>query len=104
MDAFRSLRTRSYIGLSLAIAVTGCKSDSCHRRRQPEHPGAESLSSDQNLSGQPIQASVANGVVTLGGTVTSDTARTIASGDAAQIAGVQDGSQQPGGRSRRHRP
>src|ERR1019366_621600 len=47
------------------------------------------LSSDQNLSGQPIQTSVANGVVTLNGNVYSDAARSIASGDAAQVAGIK---------------
>ena len=47
------------------------------------------LSSDQNLSGQSIQASVADGVVTLSGNVSSDTARSIASQAVAQIAGVR---------------
>ena len=50
---------------------------------------ASSLAADQNLGGQAIQASVSSGVVTLNGSVTSDTARTIATGDVAQIAGVK---------------
>jgi hypothetical protein len=47
------------------------------------------LASDQNLAGQAIQASVAGGVVTLTGSVTSETARTIASGDVAQVPGIK---------------
>jgi hypothetical protein len=47
------------------------------------------LFADQNLSGQSIQASVQNGIVTLNGSVTSDSARTIASGDVAQVAGIK---------------
>jgi len=47
------------------------------------------LSADQNLSGQPIQATVSNGVVTLNGNVSSDSARSIASGDAALVPGIK---------------
>src|SRR3954471_21969883 len=82
--------TRSVgFALSLAMLLGGCKSK----------PGTDDVSltsqvqsriaSDQNLVGQPIQASVANGVATLSGSVSTDAARSIASGDAAQVAGVR---------------
>jgi hypothetical protein len=88
MDAFKSLRT-TVVGLSLAIALTGCKSTPATDDASLNTQVQKVISSDKNLSGQPIQASVANGVVTLDGAVSSDTARTIASGDAAQVAGVR---------------
>lgn len=76
--------------LALALTVSGCKT-------APSAPDdatltsqvAGRLSSDPNLSGQSVQATAASGVVTLNGSVTSDTARSIAAGDAAQIAGVR---------------
>jgi len=76
------------IALSLTVALAGCKSaatDDASLNTQVQ----SRLSSDQNLSGQPIQTSVANGVVTLNGNVYSDAARSIASGDAAQVAGIK---------------
>ena len=76
------------IALSLTVGLAGCKSaatDDASLNTQVQ----SRLSSDQNLSGQPIQTSVANGVVTLNGNVYSDAARTIASGDAAQVAGIK---------------
>lgn len=78
------------VSLSFAMALAGCKgtapaTDDASLNTQVQ----ARLFADQNLSGQSIQASVANGVVTLNGSVTSDTARTIASGDAAQVAGVK---------------
>jgi hypothetical protein len=78
------------IALSLAAALAGCKSTSPATDDASLNSKVQGrLASDQNLAGQPIQASVANGVVTLNGTVTSDAARSLASGDAAQIAGVR---------------
>ena len=88
MYALKCLRT-AVTGLSLAMIVAGCKSTPATDDASLNTQVQKVLASDKNLSGQPIQASVANGVVTLDGTVTSDTARTIASGDAAQIAGVR---------------
>jgi len=75
--------------LSLAL-IAGCKSappapDDATLNTQVE----ARLFSDQNLTGQSIQVATASGVVTLSGTVTSDSARTIASGDVAQVAGVK---------------
>jgi outer membrane biosynthesis protein TonB len=93
MNADRTLSAArtAIISLSLALAFAGCKSAT------PAAPDDTTLNmqvqaklfADQNLGGQSIQASVQNGVVTLNGSVTSDSARTIASGDVAQIAGVK---------------
>jgi hypothetical protein len=76
--------------LAVALTVSGCKSSSS----APDDSTLTSqvagrLSSDPNLSGQSVQATAASGVVTLNGSVTSDTARSIAAGDAAQVAGVR---------------
>ncbi len=77
--------------LTFAAVLPGCKSatpaatDDASLNTQVQ----SRLASDQNLAGQPIQASVASGVVTLNGTVTSESARTGASADAAQVAGVK---------------
>jgi outer membrane biosynthesis protein TonB len=85
-----STQRAALIALSIAITLAGCKT-------APPPPDDASLNtaiqnrliSDPNLSGQSIQASVSAGVVTLTGTVTSDTVRTIASGDVGQLPGVK---------------
>jgi hypothetical protein len=79
------------IALSLAVALTGCKSAA---PPAPDDAALTSaiqsrLASDPNLNGQPVAATVNGGVVTLTGTVASDTVRTIAGGDVGQIAGVK---------------
>lgn len=92
MNAVRILSTAraAAISLSLALAFAGCKSaapatDDATLNMQVQ----AKLFSDKNLSGQSIQTVVANGVVTLNGSVTNDNARSLASGDVAQIAGVK---------------
>jgi hypothetical protein len=89
MDARKILSNArtSLIALSIAMLPTGCKSspDDATLNTQVQ----SKLSLDQDLSGQPIQASVSNGVVTLNGSVASDSARSAASGDVAQIGGVK---------------
>jgi hypothetical protein len=75
----------------LAAALAGCRS------KPPAVPDDATLASqvtariaaDGNLAGQPIQASVNGGIATLNGTVSSDTARTVASQDAAQVMGIK---------------
>jgi hypothetical protein len=47
------------------------------------------LSKDSAISQQPIQVSVANGVVTLTGNVSDDTASAVAAQDAAEVKGVK---------------
>lgn len=88
MDAHKTSPRTPILMLSLAMLFAGCKTatpDDATLNTAVQHQ----LASDQNLSGQPIQASVANGVVTLNGSVSSDSVRTIASGDVAQVAGVK---------------
>jgi hypothetical protein len=76
------------IALLPAMALNGCKSNATDDATINSQVQSK-LSSDQNLAGQTVQASVADGVVTLSGNVTSDTARTIASEDVAQVAGIR---------------
>ena len=74
---------------SVAMLLAGCKSKPAATDDTSLNAQVQSrLSADQNLSGQTIQASVSAGVVTLNGSVTSDTARSIAAGDVAQITGA----------------
>jgi hypothetical protein len=92
MNANRILSSASttLISLSVALALAGCNN-------KPAAPDDATLNTqvqarlfaDQNLSGQSIQTSVSNGIATLDGSVTSDTARTIASGDVAHVAGIK---------------
>jgi hypothetical protein len=96
MDAHRILTAARtpMLALSLALALAGCKSTAPAPAPATDDASLTTqvqahLFADQNLSGQAIQASAANGIVTLNGSVTSDSARTIASGDAAQVAGVK---------------
>jgi hypothetical protein len=93
MDTRNVFTTTARIGVlafSLALVVSGCKSgapaaDNADLTSQVQ----SAISADENLAGQTIQASAAGGVVTLNGSVTSDTARTIAKQDVGQIAGVK---------------
>lgn len=91
MDAHQIITTTrtAIIAGSLALLLAGCKSKPATDDASLTAQVQGKLASDQNLSGQPIQATVASGVVTLNGSVGSDTARTIATGDVAQIAGVK---------------
>jgi hypothetical protein len=77
------------ISLSLAAALAGCKSAAPADDATLNTQVQAKLFADQNLSGQPIQASVSKGVVTLNGSVSTDSARSTASGDAAQVPGVK---------------
>ncbi|HEY4381782.1 MAG TPA: BON domain-containing protein [Acidobacteriaceae bacterium] len=92
MNANRTLFTQRTVvaSLTLALALAGCKGNAPAPDDATLNTQVQArLFADQNLSGQAIQASVASGVVTLSGTVSSDSARTIASGDAGQIPGVK---------------
>jgi hypothetical protein len=83
--------TRSIvIGSALAFVLAGCKA------KQPATDDASlstqvqsRISSDSALAGQPIQASVTNGIATLNGSVTNDAARSLAGNDVAQVAGIR---------------
>jgi len=49
----------------------------------------QALASDAAIAQQPVQAVVVDGTVTLTGTVSDDTARTVAAQDAARVQGVR---------------
>ncbi len=85
----RSART-VLVSISLALLLAGCRSKPSTGNDASLNAQVQTqLAADQHLSGQPIPVSVSGGVVTLDGRVTSDTVRTIATGDVAQIAGVK---------------
>jgi len=92
MDALKNFsppRT-AVAALLLAAALTGCNTKPPAADDAALTAAAQArISADQNLSGQPIQASVTNGVATLNGSVSSDTARSIANQDVAQITGIR---------------
>ena len=86
-------RSKSYyrliasVALALGLSLAGCK-------KTPDDATLNSsvqskISADAALSGEPIQVSTANGVVTLNGVVDSDAARTAAGNDATQVAGIK---------------
>lgn len=74
--------------LLLAALLAGCKSTPPADDASVTKQVQSRLSSDSSLTGEPVQASVASGVVTLNGTVDTDAARSAAAADAAQVAGV----------------
>jgi hypothetical protein len=87
--AFKVFTTRNIVMVStLALALAGCKSKPATDDASLSTQVQSRITSDSALSGQPIQASVNNGVATLSGTVTNDTARTLAGNDAAQVTGI----------------
>ncbi len=106
-------RNRSFVvsSLPLALAVTlllslGCNTKPTDTQLTTQVQGQ--IAADAALQGQPITATVVQGVVTLSGTVSGQGSRELAGNDAAHVAGVttvlnnlvaQDGSQPgyPGG-------
>ena len=90
-DIILSPTRTATVSLVLALAFAGCNTHAAPGTDDASiNTGVQSrLFSDQNLGGQAIQTTVAGGVVTLNGTVTNDTQRSLASGDAAQVAGVK---------------
>lgn len=78
------------LGSALALLLAGCKAKPAATDDASLNTQVQSrIASDSALAGQQIQPSVNNGVVTLGGTVTNDTARVLAANDAAQVPGVR---------------
>ncbi len=75
---------------ALAFLSTGCKNSAPAPDDATLTAQVQSrLSSDADLTGQSVQASVVGGVATLNGTVTSNAARTVASDDVAKVAGIR---------------
>jgi hypothetical protein len=90
MNAYRILSAAfaTTLAVALAAGAVGCKSSAADDATLNTQVQSK-LFSDQALRGEQIQTAVAGGVVTLNGTVSSDTARSGAAGDAAQVAGVK---------------
>lgn len=88
--AWKVFNTRNVVVISaLAFVLAGCKSNPSVDDGTLSSQVQSRIASDSALAGQPIQAAVNNGVATLSGTVSNDTARTLAGNDAAQVAGVR---------------
>jgi hypothetical protein len=86
----RKIYSTAGIALLVAVVLSGCKSSTPATDDTSLSTQVQTrISSDPNLSGQPIQSSVANGVATLSGSVGSESARSAASGDAARVAGIR---------------
>jgi hypothetical protein len=73
--------------LATCLLLAGCKSQ--YDDQKLTAAVQSQLSEDTALTGQPIQTSVQNGVVHLGGTVANDAQRVLAARDAASVKGVQ---------------
>ncbi|MBW4040286.1 MAG: BON domain-containing protein [Acidobacteria bacterium] len=78
--------------LSLALIAT-LSTVGCHKPltdAQLTTNVQSALSGDSSISQQPVQVAVQNGVVTLSGNVTDDTARSVAAQDTARVSGVKE--------------
>ena len=76
--------------LTLAVIFTsGCKHEAAPTDLQITTDVQARLTAEPALTGQNIQASVAAGVATLNGTVTSDAARVLAGNEAGTVGGVK---------------
>lgn len=80
----------AFMGCSLlsAAALTGCSKPITDAQLTTNVQAA--LKHDTAISQQPIQATVNQGVVTLSGNVSDDTASTVAAQDAARVKGVKE--------------
>ena len=90
MKAKISLQVIFVMILALALSgVTGCSRSSERSDAQVAGDVQSKISSDSMLAGRQISINANKGVVTLSGSVNSDTERTAASNDAAQVQGVK---------------
>lgn len=94
MYAFRTLSKPSAFiaatALALALGAAGCKKPAAPPNDDAMTTALHSrLAADGALGSEPIQSAVKDGVATLNGTVSNDTARTLAAEDAAQVPGIR---------------
>lgn len=88
---FRTAAVCSGLLTAALVLSTGCK-----KAEAPPDDNTlasnvhNALSADASIAREPIQSTAANGVVTLNGTVTNETARMVAAEDAAKVAGVRE--------------
>jgi hypothetical protein len=71
-----------------SIGVVGCNKPVTDAQLTSNVQSA--LSGDPSISQQPVQVAVQNGVVTISGNVSDDTARSVAAQDAARVKGVKE--------------
>jgi hypothetical protein len=87
---FRFTFRSSILAATLSLAaISGCKKAPVDDATLTKNVQA-ALSADASIANQPVQASVLNGVVTLNGNVSNDTARMVAAQDTAKVDGVQE--------------
>jgi hypothetical protein len=90
MKAKKSLQVIFVMVLALVLSgITGCTRSSERSDAQVAGDVQAKISSDSMLAGRPISINANKGVVTLSGSVNSDTERTAATNDAAQVEGVK---------------
>jgi hypothetical protein len=90
MKAKISLQVIFVMVLALVLSgITGCTRSSERSDAQVAGDVQAKISSDSMLAGRPISINANKGVVTLSGSVNSDTERTAATNDAAQVEGVK---------------
>jgi len=85
MNPFR--HTALALAFAGSLFVAGCKKTIDDPTLNNNVTAA--LKADTTIAQQPIQAATVNGVVTLTGNVTDDTARSVAAQDAARVEGVK---------------
>lgn len=87
---FQSSSPVSSACLCIALVLCGCKSRTAPDDAALTASSQAQLSSDSSLAGQPITATVNNGVVNLNGNVANDAQKTLAARDVAGIPGVKE--------------
>jgi hypothetical protein len=89
----RSSRARNLLRGTILTAAATMMLAGCHKTIDDAtltNNVKAALAADTVISQQPIQYAVQNGVVTLTGNVTDDTARQLAAQDVAKVAGVKE--------------
>jgi BON domain len=88
----RLMRRYFWVGIvSLALVAAGCArlAVSARTDQQVASDVQNKINADASFPDKQLNVTAANGVITLSGTVSSDTARTAAAADAAQVEGVK---------------
>jgi hypothetical protein len=88
-DLFRFTFRTSALAATLALATAGCKKAPIDDATLTTNIHT-ALTADAAIATEPIQPTVTNGVVTLNGNVSNDTARFVAAQDTAKVAGVKE--------------
>ena len=78
----------AFLSCALGLGISGCHHQLSDATLNTDVHSA--LSGDAAISKQPIQIAVQNGVVTLSGNVSDDTASSVAAQDAARVKGVKE--------------